>query len=44
MDVYRAALTSFNSNGRDRLLFIIIVCCIVGNCIAGKLFRFQNQH
>ncbi len=33
MDVFRAAVTFFNSNGRDGLLFIIILCCIVGYCV-----------
>ncbi len=40
MDVYRTEVTFFYSNGRDGLLFIIILSCIFGYC---ALFRFQNQ-
>ncbi len=34
-DVYRAAVTFFNSNRRDGIFFfsIIILCCIIGYCV-----------
>ncbi len=43
MDVYRAVVTFFNSNGRDGLLFVFCLLLFCAVLLVTVLFLFQNQ-
>ncbi len=42
MDVHRAAVTFFNSNGRDALLFVICLLLFCAVLLVTVLFLFQK--
>ncbi len=43
MDVYRAAVTFFNSNGRDGLSFVFCLLLFCAVLLVTVLFLFQKQ-